>query len=372
MTKHLKMAAPKFVETDVNELLKIAVADYESRTGFTLSEASVESQILNTVAYLLYVYNAGVQYACEQMLVEYAVAPALDELGKIVGVTRLPASPATTTIRFNMASGHTGVIIPIGTRVRSTDGKVTFSTSSESIVSAGTDTVDIVAAATETGTIGNGYSSGTITSILDPQAFIDSASNITATSGGGDLETDDSLRQRIKAAPSSFSTAGSREAYEFYAKSASSSIIDVAVRQITPGTVGVYPLVPGGNTSQEVLNLVTNALNADRVRPETDTVSVLAPAITSYSIDISVVTLDDAVANDVVNQVTTNINAFVAANESTLGNDVMISQLIAAAASVEGVYNVTINSPVANIVIPFNGIAVNNSVVVTATGTNEG
>ena len=165
MTKHLKMAAPKFVETDVNELLKIAVADYESRTGFTLSEASVESQILNTVAYLLYVYNAGVQYACEQMLVEYAVAPALDELGKIVGVTRLPASPATTTIRFNMASGHTGVIIPIGTRVRSTDGKVTFSTSSESIVSAGTDTVDIVAAATETGTIGNGYSSGTITSI---------------------------------------------------------------------------------------------------------------------------------------------------------------------------------------------------------------
>ena len=84
----------------------------------------------------------------------------------------------------------------------------------------------------------------------------------------------------MQIAPESFSVAGPRGAYEYYARSAHQDIIDVAVvgpPELAPGYVKIYPLMKGGELpSSEVLASVLEICNADDVRPLTDCVSAHA------------------------------------------------------------------------------------------------
>lgn len=57
-----------------------------------------------------------------------------------------------------------------------------------------------------------------------------------------DVESDAQLRERIKLAPSQYSSAGSRSSYKFYAKSANAMITDVSVSSPVPGSVLIVPL----------------------------------------------------------------------------------------------------------------------------------
>ena len=78
---------------------------------------------------------------------------------------------------------------------------------------------------------GDGYAPGTITTLVDLIPYIESVTNITTTAGGDDgepytTEGDDRLRERIRLAPASRSTAGPEQAYIYWAMTADSSIID--------------------------------------------------------------------------------------------------------------------------------------------------
>lgn len=61
-------------------------------------------------------------------------------------------------------------------------------------------------------------------------------------------EGDDRLRERIRLAPSTLSTAGPESAYRYHILSADSDIIDVAIDCPIdePNTVNIYPLMTGG------------------------------------------------------------------------------------------------------------------------------
>lgn len=363
---------PDFVVLDADVLRAQNIAIYEGLTGRTLQPAQAEMLLINAFTEIQLRTLYQVQSACLQMLVPFSKAPALDYLAQIVGVSRLPASGAVCTIRFTLVSGHGGVIIPSGTRVGSNDGKVSFSVLANTTVNSGTNTVDIECQCLNIGTVGNGYTVNTIQSILDPLSFVTAATNTTQSQGGTDAETDDELKSRIILAPSAFSVAGPRDAYKFFAKSASPAIIDVAVAQLSPGTVGVYPLVAGGTTPPEILTLVENALNDDSVRPLTDTVVVDAPTVINYDIDVDVTIYENTDVDTAQTAIETALAEYASAKATAMGQDIRVSQIIAKViGAAPGVYDVVVNDP-ADLAIAFNEVPILGTITVNMVGENEG
>lgn len=363
--------APSFVDRDAATILAEAIALYEAELGRTLYPAQAERLVLNGVVAIELLILEKMQRAMEQMLVSFASAPALDYLGELVGVTRLGAQGAGCTLEFTLVTGHGGIVIPAGTRVATVDGKITFQTQENYTVAAGTDTAEVIAYAADLGAAGNGYAAGAVNVILDPSAYIQAVENIAETSGGVDAETDDELRDRIKLAPSAFSVAGPKNAYKYWARTASPAIIDVAVSQITPGTVGVYPLVAGGTASPEILALVEATLNDDSIRPLCDTVVVESPDVIDYDIEVEITTFEDVDVETVQAEIETALQALADNRAATLGRDVNLSQIIAAS-MVSGVFNVEVIAPAADVVVEFNEVAILGTLTVTVTGENEG
>ena len=366
------MNAPQFIARDEAQIISEIVSDYETRTGRTLYPAQVERLVLNALAYREVLLRNQIQDAATQNLVDFSRAPVLDYLGAIVGVTRLAPQAATVSIRFTLTANVGGVTIPQGIRVSSLDGLAVFSTQAATVVPAGQLTADVVCVAQVVGTGSNGYAPGTLTNILDPQPYLSSASN-TATSGGGAaLESDESLRTRIKLAPASFSNAGSTGAYKFFARSANAGIVDVAVvSPVRTGEVYLYPLMEDGSvTPQSVLNAVLAACDDEKVRPVSDLVFAVAPTRVTYSLTVNLTIYDTADPVSVQAQALANLNAFVLAKRRSLGQDITASQVIGQA-QVDGVYSVALPS-FSDIIIQPTEFAFCNTVTVNISGTTNG
>ena len=231
-----------------------------------------------------------IDFAAKQNLLAYASGSYLDHIGALLGVSRLEAAHAVTTIQFTLSREYSySVVIPSGVRVSTGDG-VTFATTAEAEIPAGSLTGKAEAQCVSAGTSGNGYAPGQVNRLVDVQAYPLSAENLTETNGGTDSESDENFRERIQIAPESFSAAGPKEAYKYFARSANSDIIDVAVigpPDTNPGEVHIYPLMTGGTLpSDEVLAEVLKVCSAEDVRPDTDYVSVKAPIPVYYSVNV--------------------------------------------------------------------------------------
>ena len=108
------------------------------------------------------------------------------------------------------------------------------------------------------------------------------------------METDNEYRQRIRLSWYARNTAGAREAYEYYARTADSGVLDAKAYgppDTEPGYVDVYVLArEGDGTPSDALRATVNsALSAEDVRPLTDFVTVKAPEIISYTVDATLV-----------------------------------------------------------------------------------
>lgn len=368
------MDAPIFLELNPETIIAEIIAAYETESGRTLQPSQAERLLINAFAYREILVREQIQHAAVQMLLSFSAAPALDYLAELVGVSRLAAAGASCTIEFTLVAGHNGVVIPENTRVATNDGQRVFATTAAVSVPSGDLTASISAFATVTGSGGNDYAAGEVNNILDPQPFIVSAANTDATTGGADLETDDELRERTKLAPSAFSTAGPVDAYKFFALGASSTIVDVAVTSSVPGTVNVWPLVDGGvTTPPEIITLVESALNDEQVRPLSDTVVVASPTFINYSIDAELTIFESADPVAVQSTVESAFQSYADQRGKEIGQDVTIAQLIALAiGDASEVYNVTFNSPGADVVIGETEVSKLTGLTVAVTGTTNG
>ncbi|MCM3121504.1 baseplate J/gp47 family protein, partial [Staphylococcus saprophyticus] len=140
-------------------------------------------------------------------------------------------------------------------------------------------------------------------------------------------------------APEAFSTAGSRLAYVFHAKSAHQSIVDVAVLSPTPGVVKLYPLLTTVLPDANMLSLVEATCSADRVRPLTDNVQALAPTPIDYAIDAQLVLYKNTDVASVLVQAQAAAEAYKADRAAGLGRDIVPVQ-VEAALKVAGVYDI--------------------------------
>lgn len=361
---------PLFVEHDVAAIKEEMIAFYETATGKILQPAQPEMLLLNALAYREFLFRYKVNEAAKQNLVAFAKAPILDYLGQLVGVERLAPSKAVCTITFQLVDGHGDLVIPAGLRVATTDGLVVFETNEAKAVVEGILETSIECTAQVAGKVGNGYAVGKVSEIQDPLPYLVSAENIEVTNGGGDQETDEQLRERIKLAPSIFSVAGPRDAYVYWAKTASPNIIDVSVRSQVPGRVEIYPLMESGTTPTAILDAVLAICDDVKVRPLTDTVLVSAPTPVDYEIEVELTLLDSGIQSIESQKASDAMTAFVVAKRKKLGQDIVRSKIIEALAS-DGLYNINVVQPASDVVLDVNEYGNNIGVTINIVGISE-
>lgn len=365
----MALPEPHFVDRDPAAITAQSVAEYEAATGRVLQPAQLEQLIINQVAYRETLARIAAQEVGKQNLVEFATFPALDHLGQLVGVTRLPARSATAAVTFTAAQGASVAIsIPAGTRVATADGKVVFATTAEAVIAAGEDTIDVEVAAAVEGVAANGYVPGTITKIIDPVALVASVTNTTETTAGADIEPDVQLRERIKLAPNEFSLAGPRKAYIALARKAHQDIVSVAVLSPQPGDIDIYPLTKSGLPSQAIKDLVLAAVDAEDKRPHGDSVQVLDPVAVAYAITVEIQVTAGVDQQAAIDRVTAALQLIADGYAATLGAHVVIAELVAAAKAEAGVYDVQVIAPAATMALNAEEWASLTAIAVTVTG----
>jgi phage-related baseplate assembly protein len=369
----MALADPQFIETDPNPIVTDSITFFETQTGSKLSQAQPERLLINNWSYREALLRSGINDAAKSGLVAYASGVNLDYLAQLVGVSRLPEQPAETTIEFLLVTGHAAVVIPQGTRVASQDGKVVFYTLAATPVGVGVDDITVLCRCETAGTAGNGYIATQISVILDPQAYIASAENISTTVGGADVESDEQLRVRIFLAPERYSTAGSEGGYEYFARSSNQAIVDVKAFSSAPGVISIYPLtMDTGGTPAEILADVEAAVSPEKVRPLNDTVNVISPTAQNYAITIDLVLYEGADQAATLAQVQAAVEAYKDGKRKQLGRDIIIDQIKAISVIKDAVYKANVISPVADIVIDNTKYPECSAVTINVTGLNNG
>lgn len=367
---------PVFVESNYDEIINELISLWEQATGETLQPAQVERLILNVIAYRENVLKLAINEAAKQNLLAFAKGEKLDHLGALIGVQRLPAQPALTTLRFEFQEPlPIEILVPKGAQVRSSDGKVVFQTKEDVNAEIGSEYVDVLAECTQTGTIGNGYEAGTINELINPLPYVSKVYNITITTGGADIEDDDHFRSRIQIAPESFSNAGSKGAYIYWAKTAHQDIVDVAAESPEPGVVNVYPLLKGGVIpGEEVISLVEETLNADKVRPLTDKVQVLPPEPVNFDINVDLYIYKGytPLVNNIKAEAEGRLKVYAEKLKNKLGMDIVPEQIVDLLQSIPGVYRSVVKSPSECQVLPPNKVAIANLITVNVVGAVDG
>jgi len=163
------------------------------------------------------------------------------------------------------------------------------------------------------------------------------------------LEPDDELRRRVQLAFEGFSTAGPDGAYIFHALGAHADVLDASVASPSPGEVVVTILSRSddGIASTDVLAAVDTTLNADRVRPLTDHVTVQAADIMPWSMTAELSLWPGPDATVVESAARANVDDYLA-RQQRLGRSIHRSALLAAL-HVEGVKSVFLASPATDI-----------------------
>jgi len=394
-------------------------AKYTELTGKELFPAQPESLLTNWAAYLKTVTDTVIQFTGEQCLVNFANGVNLDRLGDFWDAPRLAPQKAITTLRFTLTEVKgADYIVPMGTGVRTVDRLFVFETTANLIIPEGELSGTVTAECTVTGEEANNYGVGQISSLFNLLSDIASVSNTTVSNSGSGIEPDDRYRERLKIAPNKISTAGSKDSYKFLVLSVDPSISSVAVTspsemersqrredialelsdlvierieengdiglvtredlamifspyiRIPRYSVDIYVLTKNGVPSADLLDKIEGFLSGDNVRPLTDTVRVLPAVAVSQNIRVEVIADINADLTDLSNRLDLAVAKYRNFLSFNLGRDIVVSQLISNL-QIEGVYNVSVLEPVANVIIGFNEYVSIGSFDVEITGVSE-
>lgn len=320
-----------FVETDAETVKTEIIKKYEEASGRTLAQGDPIRLFLLTIADVIIHQRELINFTGRMNLLAYAEGDYLDHLGALLDVGRIQSHPASVTLKFTLStSGNGATVIPKGTRVTSSDGKIYFAVNEDTTIPSGKMEGMVKATCTENGYIGNNFAVGMLNKLVDPLPYVAGVKNITESSGGADTESDESFRERIHEAPEYFSDAGAYGAYAYFAKSANADIIDVSVTSPSPGEVKIVPLLSKGTIpGEEVLREVLKVCSADKVRPLTDHVTAEAPTEVSYNIDVSyyINNDDSGQAATIKDNVAKAVDDYKLWQRSKLGRDIDPSKL---------------------------------------------
>ena len=322
----------------VDDVKTSMVADYEAymteATGkpYTLPRVSRDRFKLYAAAAQIYQAMKYVDIKGKMDTVKYSVGDFLDLLGAFrCGATRNQAAAAVTTIRFTLSAARASVTaVPQGTRIAA--GQLFFATSAYAEIPAGDLTADIPATCMTAGETGNGLSPGELKTLVDPVPYVQSVENTSTSSGGADRESDESFAARIFIAPGKYSTAGSRNGYEYHVQDYSSAIGGVHVSSDqAAGTVDiVFVMADGSLPSAEMISAMSQHMSAETLRPMNDLVTVRAPAEEKYTVSLTyyINQSDNNRAAAIQQAVSAAVDSYIAWQRK-IGRDINPSKLLA-------------------------------------------
>lgn len=299
-----------------------------------LGDADIKNLLIKAFSLMEYQTMQYIDAKGRAEVLKTSTGDALDALAALVGLSRKEPEKATATQRFTLSETLESVTaIPEGTRVKTPGGKY-FSTAQYAEIPAGERYADVVIQAEEAGADSSGISAGGISVLVDPIPYVESVTNITATTGGLDTEDDDSLTRRIYLAPSVYSCAGPREAYEYLVREWRSDVADVQIVSPAPCEVNVYFVMEDETglrlPNETEMELLREHLSADSVRPLCDQVICLAPEEVEYAIEVTywIAQSDQRNASEIQSKVETALADFQTWQRK-LNRDVNPTELIA-------------------------------------------
>lgn len=315
-----------------NGMIKDFQEKYEEVTGKPLKLGKADPCRLILYACTLTIYQAlqHIDRSGKQSFLKYAYGDFLENLGALKNVRRNQGTPAKATVKFTLSQKQRQTItIPEGTRITAGD-QIYFYIDENIEIKAGETEVRTIATCTEIGEVGNGYEVASLNILVDPIPYIAAVENINTSSGGSDIEDDESLMERIYLAPSKYSVAGPRDAYVYWAKTFHPGIKDVKVESPYPTAVDIRFILENGELPTEALTEeLKTFLSGDEIRPMTDLVFVAPPDIEEYDINLDywVNESDRNIAVAIQEKVNIAIQNYIDWQESKIGRDINPSML---------------------------------------------
>jgi len=285
----IKLSAPTILETlDYEAIVERKlnrVKEILASKGieYIPSEADDLMTLIEMDAYEEMLLVARTNERIKQQFLAFAIGSNLDHIGVTrFGVERLPGIKPKAQVEFTLSQAQDyDVVLPAGLMLG--NGKDISYLVEDVVIKAGKiKAVGVIELNKEV------ESSDVKTEmILTPIAWVITAKQRTAFSGGANPEGDERYRERIWLSRERRTTAGSRLMYKFYAKSADVRVKEVNVKNGGAGIVKVCY-----HADEDITDVVINYLNSDKIRPLTDKVEVEKAVIKEILIEATLIAKD--------------------------------------------------------------------------------
>lgn len=341
----------QFVPTDPEKVVTELTALYEAILGTTVQPASPEQVFIQYIAAIIIQERVQNNYTGNQNIPSRAEGKNLDALAELTySKARPEATAATCTMRFSISEAQkSAVLIPAGTRITDASKTLVWVTLEDNYIPIGETNIEVNNVTCQTaGTAGNGYTPGQINKLVDVYDYYTSCENITTSAGGSNAPDDEEYYELMRSSMDAYSTAGATGSYIYWAKQASTEIMDVAAVSPTPGVVKIYVLMNGGTLADEEMKAkVLSECSADERRPLTDWVFVEDAEVVTYDIAFTYYTQSDTniSAAAVAAAVQKAVDDYVSWQCGKLGRDINPSKLIGALMET-GIKRVEVTAPV--------------------------
>lgn len=331
-----------------DEILETMRARYRELAGFDADDASDIGIRLKVLAAQVYGLARRVEALAGEVFPQTSTGARLDMHAETRGLARKPAQRAQGSLRFTRETpAQSDVEIAAGVLCATRpDPQICFETLAAGVLRAGETSVEIPAQAAEAGALGN-VAAGSVQVIVTGAPGISGVLNAGAFTGGADEENDEALRARLLLSYQQISNgANSAFYYDIAMQSDGVASANVLPRRRGRGTVDVVVACRGERASEEVVAELQARMQA-RKEINVDVVVREAEPL-RVNVEAEIAVARDADADTVLAACGALAGEYVAS--LGVGASLLRAQLTGALLACEGVYNVRVISPAADVV----------------------
>lgn len=330
--------------TEIYEQLR---GTFAQRAGFVPSEGCDSAVRLYALAAELQSLLMQADWVLDQSFPQTAQGMYLDYHAETRGITRGAAEKAAGVIRFAAADKVTAACPIEKSTVCMTAEGVRFETTEDAAIAVGSQWVDVPAQAAEAGAGGN-VIAGTVTLLSAMPVGVVQCTNPTAFSGGCDAESDEALRGRVLASYQRLPNGANAAYYEQEAMRYPGVAAAKAVgRARGIGTVNVVIATHAGVPDAALLAAVETDLQ--KKREIAVDVKVLAPAVETVAVTAALKAAPGYTFAEAKAGAQSALEALFTGE--LLGKSVTTARLLTLLCGVEGVENVHLTAPAADVAV---------------------
>ena len=320
---------------------------FAQRAGFVPSEGCDSAVRLYALAAELQSLLMQADWVLDQSFPQTAQGMYLDYHAETRGITRGAAEKAAGVIRFAAADKVTAACPIEKSTVCMTAEGVRFETTEDAAIAVGSQWVDVPAQAAEAGAGGN-VIAGTVTLLSAMPVGVVQCTNPTAFSGGCDAESDEALHGRVLASYQRLPNGANAAYYEQEAMRYPGVAAAKAVgRARGIGTVNVVIATHAGVPDAALLAAVETDLQ--KKREIAVDVKVLAPAVETVAVTAALKAAPGYTFAEAKAGAQSALEALFTGE--LLGKSVTTARLLTLLCGVEGVENVHLTAPAADVAV---------------------